>query len=43
VRRNLRVEMFWWRIEIARLGPVASESGEDWVPLAIRDQGEDDL
>jgi hypothetical protein len=35
--------MFWWRIENARLGPVASESGEDWVPLAIRDQGEDDL
>ena len=21
----------------------AGESGEDWVPLAIRDQGEDDL
>jgi len=43
MRSNLKVGTFWRRIEIARLGPVAGESGEGWVPLAIRDQGEDDL
>jgi hypothetical protein len=30
-------------IENARLGQCASESGEEWVPLAGGDQGEDDL